>query len=204
LASIALVLANMRNFPESLVSSDHALQLARELIDRPHEAELLWFQAIQKAELGRAEEAAKLAQSAIDIHATLRSPHVAWLAGQLKKFRPPRPTGPPATAPTMAAPKSYYTGPTAVKTPAAMPPAPALPIAPCDPGLLRAAMSAVKALESSATSGMKTVSAAIYEKRLEQCAACPQHTAMRCRLCGGFTSAKAWLPHEKCPLGKWE
>ena len=39
---------------------------------------------------------------------------------------------------------------------------------------------------------------------IRTCAGCEHHTGVRCKLCGCFTNAKAWLPHEACPLGKLE
>jgi hypothetical protein len=61
----------------------------------------------------------------------------------------------------------------------------------------------MKALTTSSTSGMKTVPTPTYQKRLETCGACPEHTGVRCKACAAFTAAKAWFPHELCPLGKW-
>ena len=196
LANLGIVLAGKRDFSEALVTTDHALALARELGDRSHEADLLWFQAVQHAELAHDEVASKLAQEAIDVHATLRSPHVGWLTSHLKRFRPI--TLQTITPSSGASPGGYYTGPTV-----AVAPTPTAPAPPCDPGVLRTALSAVKTMEKSAGSGMKTVAQAIFQQRLETCATCPHHTGMRCKLCDSFTSAKAWLPHERCPAGKW-
>jgi tetratricopeptide (TPR) repeat protein len=190
LAGQAIILAGLKKYEKALDVSQQALTLAVETGDRNHEAELLWFQAVQHAELGRRERAASLAQAAIDIHAVLRSPHVRWLSNHLKQFRPivirKGPSGPP--------PGGYYTGPTAT---------PPEPEGECNAGLLKTAMNAVQAMDKSAQSGMKTVAPPIYQQRLETCASCPHHTGARCKACGSFTSTKAWLPHEQCPLGKW-
>jgi tetratricopeptide (TPR) repeat protein len=193
LANLGTVLASKRDFGEALVAADHALTLAREVGDRHHEADLLWFQAIQHAELGRQDRASDLAQAAIDIHATLRSPHVGWLTSHLKKYRPIPSRGVLGTAAAGMSPGGYYTGP-----PAAPQPEPD-----SDPGLLRTALTAVKTLEMTGGSGIKVVSPEVHQERLATCAACPHHTGMRCRLCGLFTNAKAWLPYEACPIGKW-
>ena len=91
-----------------------------------------------------------------------------------------------------AVPTSYYTGPT---TTTDEPPA--------DPGHLRNALAAIKALEASTGSGLKTVAAEKLEQRLQTCQACQHHTGLRCRLCAQFTLTKARLPYETCPAGKW-
>ena len=124
---------------------DHAVAIARETGDRPHEAELLWFQAILQADLGRNELAYKLGQAAIDIHATLRSPHVGWLSRHLKQYRQGEiPAGRADAAPSRH-PGGYYTGPAIAVTPA--------PVR--DPGLLRTAASAVKALTNTSAAGIE-------------------------------------------------
>jgi tetratricopeptide (TPR) repeat protein len=197
LANLGAVHASLRDFLQALGAADQALALARELGDRQHEAELLWFEAIQQAELGQTDMAAHLAQVAIDIYATLRSPHISWLTDHLKKYRDSGgslPAGVRGGAPA----GGYYTGPTAVTV---APPAVEGPAS--DPGLLRMGFSAVKSMARFAASGLKTVPAATHQQRLETCAACPHHTGVRCKLCGCFTSVKAWLPHENCPIEKW-
>jgi len=108
----------------------------------------------------------------------------------LKKYRPLPARGGPGAPPL--GPGGYYTGPTAVA-----------PAADSDPGLLRSAASAVKTLEMSPGSGFKTVPSNVHQERIEICAGCPHHTGVRCQLCGQFTIAKAWLPYETCPTGKW-
>jgi tetratricopeptide (TPR) repeat protein len=71
------------------------------------------------------------------------------------------------------------------------------------PGLLRMAYSAAKSMAKFVGSGLKAVPAATQQKRLQSCGQCAHHTGVRCKLCGCFTSVKARLPHETCPLGKW-
>jgi tetratricopeptide (TPR) repeat protein len=193
LSNAATILAAMRDYGEALSATDQALTLARELDDRHHEADLLWFQAIVQAELGQRDKACVVAQAAIDIHAALRSPHVAWLADHLKRFRE---SAPALTAPTPSG--GYYTGASTI-----MEPMSARESGSCDPGLLRTAQRAVKAMADTTGTGLKTVAPPEYQMRLDTCAACPHHTGARCLLTGAFTRAKAWLPYEKCPIGKW-
>ncbi|TWT96203.1 hypothetical protein Pla108_32920 [Botrimarina colliarenosi] len=71
------------------------------------------------------------------------------------------------------------------------------------PSVLRMAMSAATALTRFAGSGFRRVDAETRAARLALCGACEQHTGVRCRACGCFTAQKTWLPHERCPLGKW-
>lgn len=195
LTYLASALAKSHNFIESLTTADHALCLARELGDRHHEADLLWFQAIQHAELGHTDLACGSAQAAIDALATLRSPHLGWLREHLKKYRA---TCPQSAVPGGAPPGGYYTGPTAVA-----PPPPVQQGSAGDPSILRAAITAVHAQTEKPAPGTKTVAASIHKQRLDTCGACAHHTGARCRISGSFTSGKAWLAHETCPLGKW-
>lgn len=51
--------------------------------------------------------------------------------------------------------------------------------------------------------GAKTVSREVREERLAICKMCPQYDGTRCIQCGCFIAAKTWVPHEKCPAGKW-
>jgi hypothetical protein len=70
-------------------------------------------------------------------------------------------------------------------------------------GWLRMATSAATASAKFVGSGLKVVSSETRQRRLRVCASCEHHTGMRCRVCGCFTSAKTWLPHEACPIGRW-
>jgi hypothetical protein len=65
------------------------------------------------------------------------------------------------------------------------------------------ALTATVSAARYAGSGFHTVPEAELRKRLNTCAACEQHTGMRCRVCGCFTNVKARMAHEKCPAGKW-
>src|SRR5262249_22488895 len=71
------------------------------------------------------------------------------------------------------------------------------------PGLLRMALSAVKSASRFISSGLNTGAPQVHEKRMRSCVSGEHHTGVRCRLCGCFTSVKAWLPYEDCPIEKW-
>jgi hypothetical protein len=68
---------------------------------------------------------------------------------------------------------------------------------------LRRGFSAMKSLAWFVGSGMKRVPSEVYQARRNTCQDCEHHTGLRCKLCGCFTSVKAWMPHEECPIGKW-
>jgi hypothetical protein len=65
------------------------------------------------------------------------------------------------------------------------------------------AFMAMKSMAHFAGSGFKTALAETHQKRLQICGQCPHHTGLRCKLWGCFTSVKAWMPHESCPIGRW-
>jgi tetratricopeptide (TPR) repeat protein len=174
--------AAMRNHAGALFAFDEALTLARNLGDRPHEAEMLWCLAIQHAELGQRDYAMTRGQEAIDAFGQLRSPHVAMLTEHLQK---------------------YAAGDSEARLPAAANVGSRNPAAASGPGFLRMAFSALKSMAKFVGSGMKTVPPAVRDERLETCAACEHHTGVRCKLCGCFTAVKSWLPHEHCPIGRW-
>jgi hypothetical protein len=133
----------------------------------------------------------------------LRSPHLAWLAEHLKRYRASLPQVMPGAVPDGAPVGGYYTGPTSVTIAAPVPPV--AQEGSGDPGILRMAIHAVHAMNKadSTESGMKTVPAETHQQRLAVCATCPHHTGVRCKLSDSFTSRKAWLPHETCPAAKW-
>jgi len=171
--------AAMRNHAGALFAFDEALTLARNLGDRPHEAEMLWCLAIQHAELGQRDYALIRGQEAIDAFGQLRSPHVAMLTEHLQKYAAGDSEARLPSSPTVAAAASG------------------------GPSLLRMAFSALKSMARFVGSGMKTVPPAVREERLQTCGACEHHTGVRCKLCGCFTAVKSWLPHEHCPIGRW-
>jgi Family of unknown function (DUF6171) len=55
-----------------------------------------------------------------------------------------------------------------------------------------------------ACSGGDRVGAEHYRRRIAQCRSCSSLKRVRCELCGCFVAAKAWLPTQTCPLGKWD
>ena len=60
-----------------------ALALARDLGDWQHEAELLWYLAIQHAALGQRDEAIASGQAAVDILERMDKPQAGWFAHHL-------------------------------------------------------------------------------------------------------------------------
>lgn len=157
---------------------EQALAVARSVGDRAHEAALLWQAAAQHAELGRNADAVALAQSSIDLYRALGRPQARTLAEHLDRVRDGEAA---AFAGILVAPSSPPPG----------------------PGLLRMAFTAAQAMARFVGSGFQTTDPALRARRLQTCASCEHHTGLRCRACGCFTDAKARLPHEDCPLGKW-
>jgi hypothetical protein len=47
------------------------------------------------------------------------------------------------------------------------------------------------------------VSEMVYNTRLSICDGCEEKQGLRCKLCGCFIKAKAWLTTETCPKGAW-
>jgi tetratricopeptide (TPR) repeat protein len=196
--------SSLRDSARALTVYDQALALARQVGDRQHEADLLWHLGIQHAELGQPEQAVAKAQAAVDLLQSLGKPKARWFAHHLHRFR----TGGAAVglAGAMetgaAGAQGGFGGGTVVTTMGAVPSTQG-PGQAAGPGLLRMAVSAAKAMAKFLGSGFKVVPDETYQKRLRTCATCEHHTGVRCRLCGCFTNAKAWLPHEDCPIGKW-
>lgn len=185
--------SGLREFPRAVAFFEQSLALAREVADRLHEADLLWYLAIEHAEHGERERAVAWGQAAIDLLAGMGKPQAGWLANHLQTYR-----AGDAAARLSAAPGSLFGG-------GGWALQPGLPSAPAagGPGLLRMALSAVKSMAKFLESGFKPVPPQTRQKRLQTCASCEHHTGMRCKLCGCFTAAKSWLPHEDCPIGKW-
>jgi tetratricopeptide (TPR) repeat protein len=177
-----------------------ALALARQAGDRQHEADLLWDRTIQHAEMGRPDQAAAEGQAAVDVLRKMNHPHADWFAVNLQKYL----RGDVGAAlPAPAGMSEMFYGGEVISTwgPPVPPPSPGQATA--GPGLLRQAINAAKSMAKFLGSGLKTVPDEAYRKRLRTCAACEHHTGVRCRLCGCFTSLKARMPHEQCPVGKW-
>jgi tetratricopeptide (TPR) repeat protein len=206
LERLGLLHFRLRDHTGAIAAYDQALTLARAVGDRHHQAELLWYLAVQNAALGQRDEAINRAQAALDLFQQLGNPHVGWLGENLRKYRLGDPgaglwgTG-EAQAGSM--PGAFFgTWTTGAATGQAFPGAGPGQAA-TGPGLLHMAIAAVKSMARFLTSGLKTVPAPTYQARLRSCAACPHHTGVRCKLCGCFTSVKAWMPHEHCPIEKW-
>jgi tetratricopeptide (TPR) repeat protein len=207
LDSLGFAFSAMRDPAQALIFYGQALALAREVGDRQHEADLLWFQGIQHADLGQREQTIARAQEAIDLLEKMGNPHAKWFADHLQKYRtgdsgaalggtlPAGPGMPPGVLAGGSIVASSWAGqPGAWSAPEQTG---------SGPGLLRMAFSAAKSMTKFFGSGLKMVTPQTRQKRLRTCAACEHHTGMRCKICGCFTSAKAWLPHEDCPIGKW-
>jgi tetratricopeptide (TPR) repeat protein len=188
---LGTALSCLRDPGQALAAFGEALTLARALGDRRHEAEMLWQQAVQYADLGQRDEAVARGQAAVDLLGQMGHPHASWFADNLRKYRTGETDRELARAPAGSGGEIVIGAWSPQPEPAR------------GPGLLRMAFSAAKSMAKFLMAGLKTVPAAERQRRLLKCATCAQHTGMRCRVCGCFTGAKAWLAHEQCPLGKW-
>jgi tetratricopeptide (TPR) repeat protein len=193
--------AQLRDHVRSAACFEEAARLAHEVGHRKNEAELLWYLAVQHAEMGRREEAVQNGQAAVDLLEKARNPQAAWYADHLRRYRAGEQSGRLGRdeAGGMDAASGLWNGSLTAglwQTPSAEPAA-------GGPGLLRMAVSAARSMAKFLGSGLKTTPAPTLQRRLRTCAACPHHTGLRCRLCGCFTAAKARMAHEECPIGKW-
>jgi tetratricopeptide (TPR) repeat protein len=191
LESLGRAYSAMRDPIQALACYDEALTLAREVGDYQQEADLLWYQAVEYAELGQREHVFTTAQAAIALFQSRGKPQAGFLADQLQKYA--------ASEASARLPPGGFGG--VIVTGAWSQPSSGANSS--GPGLLRMAISAVKSAAKFLGSGLKTVPAATQQQRLGTCQTCEHHTGMRCKLCGCFTTVKAWLPHEDCPIGKW-
>jgi tetratricopeptide (TPR) repeat protein len=196
LESLGEVHAALGDHTQALDDCAQATAIAHELGDTLHQAELLWQQAVALAELGRREAAVAQAEAALQLFGKLGHPQTTWLTGQLQAYR----TTAAATLPTREQPPQ---GAGQVAAGAMSPVAAGGSGDKQGPGLLRMALDGAKSLGKFIGSGLKTVPGPVHQKRLATCAVCEHHTGLRCKLCGCFTIAKAWLPHERCPVGRW-
>jgi len=193
LDNIGNAYGGMRQPQRALEAYGEALDLARQLGDRAHEADLLWCSAIQYADQGDREQALAHGQASIDICRQFGNPYADMLAEYLAKYAAGEETLPAQPA-NVEASQGVLVGGWA---------APTAPTAPRGPGPLRMAFTAFKSFAKFLGGGLKTLPQAARDQRLAVCATCEHHTGVRCRLCGCFTSVKTWLPHERCPMGKW-
>jgi tetratricopeptide (TPR) repeat protein len=187
---------------QALAYFEQAAALAEQAGDRQNLADLLWYQSVQQAELGRREQALAKGQATVDLLRQLNNPKAAVFAEHLEKFRQGDTAmgpGVPVAAGPAGVPDSPFgwsmTSDALVSASRTGPRS--------GPGWLRMALSAAKAVGKFVGSGLKTVPADLHKRRLQTCATCEHHTGMRCRLCGCYTKAKAWMPHEHCPIEKW-
>jgi tetratricopeptide (TPR) repeat protein len=181
-----------------IAAFEQALALARALRDHTHESDLLWYLAIVYAEMGQREQAQQHGDAAIEVMEQARNPNAAWFRRHLDKYRAgetERTLGSGADIGSDAFDVPMGGASTTGATPGTG--------TAQGPGLLRMAISASKAMTQFVGSGFKTAPGTTVQYRLRTCAACPHHTGLRCRPCGCFTSAKARMAHEMCPLGKW-
>ncbi len=140
---------------------------------------MLWQSAIRLAELGRRDEAIAAARRSVEGLEALSNPRAAWYAEHLRSYQEGQPSASlGGVTDTSIAPAS-------------------------GPGPLKMAVSAGKAMAAFLGSGLAKVSPDVRRERLAICSGCEHHTGLRCRLCGCFTAAKTWLPHEECPVGRW-
>jgi tetratricopeptide (TPR) repeat protein len=201
---LGLFYLSRRDSQEALVFLEEALGLARNAGDRQHEAEVLWLFAIGHVEAGGREQGEAYAQQAINVFETMGKPQAKVLAEHLRKYRIGENGASPARAParTSESLTGFFSGGSIVAS-GWSPNADCTTSQSTGAGWLRMGFSAAKAMGKFLGSGMKRVSMETYQHRERTCAACEHHTGLRCKLCGCFTSVKAWLPREECPIQKW-
>jgi tetratricopeptide (TPR) repeat protein len=203
LEQLGKLFASQGDAVRTIAAYEQAIALAQQLGHGQHEADLLWTLAIHHADAGRREQAVRLAQTALERFAELDHPSVSVLSDHLQRYQQEGSatvlaySSQPASDFDTASPRITSPSATAAEDVASAMPGVS------GPGLLRMAFSAAKSITRFVGSGLKTVPAATQQKRLEACGQCSHHTGVRCKLCGCFTSVKARLPHETCPLGKW-
>jgi tetratricopeptide (TPR) repeat protein len=208
LERLGLAVANMGQFRQATDYFEQALIKTRAKGDRQQEANLLWFQAVQFAELGDREAAIRKGDEAVAVSRILGRPQAAVLGSYLQKYRMGLAEGglpgqPSAGATATRSAESLFGGAIVTSTmgseisssTGSPPPAPA--------SLLKQALSATKAMANYVGSGFKNTPTAQQRKRVEICAGCEHHTGTRCRVCGCFTEIKSRMLHETCPIGKW-
>jgi tetratricopeptide (TPR) repeat protein len=203
LERIGMAYARLNLPARALVAFEQALALAQALGHRKHAADLLWSAAIQHAELQQRDQAVANGQAALDLWRQMGNPQVVWYAEHLRKYQAGETSAAQAQT-DESEPVELSQSLLGSNMMAGLWERPSSgPSGTEGPGLLRMAVSAARAMAKFVGSGFKTTSAQILEHRLQTCAACEHHTGVRCRLCGCFTSAKARLAHEECPIGKW-
>jgi tetratricopeptide (TPR) repeat protein len=189
-----IALAKSGNPNGALAAWETALRLANATGHEKQSADLHWHMAVLYGELDRRDQAIEHGQAAIAIMKKMGNPHASIYSDHLTRFLDDDGST-LGQVPEMGAEDPYGTGSFVISASAAP--------TRKGPGFLRMAVSAATAAAKFVGSGLKTVPPSTLHRRLRTCDACQHHTGLRCRLCGCFTHAKARLPHERCPAGKW-
>lgn len=117
---------------------------------------------------------------------------------------PPPAKAPQATpAPVVPAQPVKVSVLSASPAPATQPATQQAQVATSYPGVWTMAQTFTASAAQFVASGGKTVTREVREERYFICKMCPQYDGTRCIQCGCFIAAKTWVPHEKCPAGKW-
>jgi tetratricopeptide (TPR) repeat protein len=199
LERLGLAYAAMEDPERSSAYFERALALAQTVGDRPHQATLCWNLAINHAELGDRDRAITEGERAIAILTAIGKPEAPAFVEHLAQFRR-QSSDRYLTA--IAGLETLLAAPIHASTAVLQQP-PTKEMHEEGPSLLRMALSAAKSLAKFACNRFKTVPAEVHRQRIDICAECNDHTGLRCLVCGCFTDAKARLPHEVCPRGKW-
>jgi len=197
LTRLGNIYSGLRDRDRAAANYEQALSVAHSLGDRQAEADLNWQLAVLDEEARRHAQAIQRAQQTASILKSIQHPHADWFANHVEQFRNGKATS------TGISGLNALASLTGALAPGAKLPELSAPSTVVGPGLLRMAYSAAKSLTKFLGSGLKTVPVEQRTMRLQICQSCEHHTGVRCRVCGCFTSAKTWLPHERCPLGKW-
>ncbi len=174
--------------------------------DRHQEANLLWYQGIQLAELGRRDDAIARAQDSINLFSQLGKPQAGWYGAYLQKYRMGLfDTWPAPAATGVAMGPQDYLGGSLVAGVMGSPPAGAstTPKSTTGPSLLAWPSPQPRPWRSSPDRDSRRPLRKSSAVRLQTCATCEHHTGLRCKICGCFTAAKSKLLQESCPIGKW-
>ncbi len=198
LMHLGLTFLVIREFAQALNYLNQSLMIARQVSDRQHEAELIWQVGMVHAEAGQRDQAIVDAQEAIDLFKQMENPQADSLKGYLEKYQAEQ-----SSAAELGS-SPFLGGQIVASGWSEHGPQPGQQYGAGGPGLFRMAFLAMKSMARFAGSGFKPATAAVFQKRLETCRACEHHTGLRCKVCGCFTRVKAWMPHERCPIGKWE
>ena len=91
----------------------------------------------------------------------------------------------------------------AARSPAARPDVPAQTPAPRR-SLVGAAASFAGSMAKFVAGGFKMVEPPLHDLRTSHCQPCQYRVDSQCSLCRCFIDKKAWLPHEDCPIGRWQ